>query len=172
MRPLIQRTAMAVTALAVALSCQHADAAPTIGQAAPPLVAKELDGHAFDLAMLRGDPVIVSFWATWCVPCRTEMPILDKFNRDHHAQGLEMIAVSADRPRDRGDVEKVMQAYAYPAAMLRDAKENGFGAPQALPITYVIDAGGVVRAQFRPDETGVTAQQLDSVVLPLLSHSR
>ena len=81
-----------------------------------------------------------------------------------------MIGISADRPRDRDDVSKVMQAFSYPAAMLRDAKVNGFGAPEALPITYVIDQSGMVRAKFRPDQLAVTEKALADSVLPLLSH--
>jgi hypothetical protein len=52
--------------------------------------------------------------------------------------------------------------------MLRDANSNGFGAPEALPETFVIDQTGVVRAKFRPDQTGVTQQSLAAAVLPLL----
>lgn len=170
MRASYRWAAVAIAGLGAAALAPLASAATKIGEPAPPLVGSELGGDSFDLGALRGKTVIVSFWATWCVPCRTEMPILDRFYRQHHAEGLDMIAVSADRPRDRGDVVKVMRAYSYPAAMLRDLKENGFGAPGALPVTYVVDAEGVLRAKFQPDETGVSAKELDDVVLPLLKH--
>lgn len=143
-------------------------AAAETGQPAPPLSGPALDGRGFDLAALRGKVVIVNFWATWCVPCRTEMPALDAFYRRYHDQGVEMIAISADRPRDRRDVVKAMQTMAYPAAMLRDIAANGFGAPEALPVTYVIDQTGVVRAAFRADQMAVTEQSLTAAVAPLL----
>jgi hypothetical protein len=79
-----------------------------------------------------------------------------------------MIGLSADRPHDRADVIKVMQSFSYPAAMLDDAKSDGFGDPTVLPITYVVDAQGVVRAKFTPDEEPVTEQNLAAAVLPLL----
>src|ERR1700722_3244190 len=120
----------------VGLTGHQALAAIALGQPAPSLAAAELNGTGFDLNALRGRVVIVNFWATWCVPCREEMPALDAFYRRYHANGLEMIGISADRPRDRSDVVKAMQAYAYPAAMLRDANPNGFGAPEALPETF------------------------------------
>jgi cytochrome c biogenesis protein CcmG, thiol:disulfide interchange protein DsbE len=157
--------------VALGLTLHKAAAAVDVGQPAPSLAATELNGTGFDLNALRGRVVIVNFWATWCVPCRAEMPALDAFYRQYHNQGLDMIGISADRPRDRSDVVKVMQGYAYPAAMLGDARPNGFGAPEALPETFIIDQSGVVRAKFRPDQIGVTQQSLAATVLPLLPHT-
>lgn len=142
--------------------------AADVGQPAPALAAAELDGHDFNLAALRGKVVIVNFWATWCEPCRQEMPALDAFYRQYHNQGVDMIGISADRPRDRSDVSKVAKTIAYPVAMLRDTTQNGFGMPGSLPTTYVIDTSGVVRAEMTPDKTLVTKQSLDATVLPLL----
>ena len=143
-------------------------AAVEVGQVAPALVVQELGGQNFDLAALRGKVVIVNFWATWCPPCRGEMPTLDSFYRRYHGEGLEMIGLSADRPHDRSDVQKVMQSFSYPAAMLDDAKVNDFGTPSALPKTIVIDGYGIVRAELTPDQTAVTEKSLSAAVLPLL----
>jgi cytochrome c biogenesis protein CcmG, thiol:disulfide interchange protein DsbE len=147
-------------------TCAHA--AVDVGQPAPSLVVEELGGQTFDLAALHGKVVVVSFWATWCPPCQKEMPALNIFYRHYHDRGLDVIGLSADRPRDRSDVIKVMQSFSYPAAMLDDARVNGFGEPSALPTTYVIDARGIVRAKLTPEERAVTEQSLAGVVLPLL----
>jgi cytochrome c biogenesis protein CcmG/thiol:disulfide interchange protein DsbE len=143
-------------------------ASATVGNTAPALDVPELDGQRFDLSAQRGKVVIVNFWATWCPPCREEMPALDAFYHRYHGQGLEMIGVSADRPHDRSDVSKVMQSYSYPAAMLDDAKVNDFGTPDTLPMTVVVDGNGVVRAKLTPDQTPVTEKSLSDAVLPLL----
>src|ERR1039457_704580 len=84
-----------------------------VGKAAPALEVHEMDGQAFDLSAQHGEVVIVNFWATWCPPCREEMPALDTFYRRYHGQGLEMIGLSTDRSHDRADVLKVMQSFSY-----------------------------------------------------------
>ncbi len=146
----------------------NARAATEIGQRAPSLVVQELDGQTFDLGAARGKVVVVNFWATWCPPCREEMPALDAFYRRYHGQGLEVIGLSADRTHDRSDVRKAMQSFSYPAAMLEDAKVNDFGTPSELPMTFVIDGNGTVRAKLTPDEKSVTEKSLGDAVLPLL----
>src|SRR5271167_1380453 len=97
---------------------QSAFAVAEVGQPAPALVVQELDGQTFDLSAMRGKVVVINFWATWCQPCRQEMPALDAFYRQYHGQSLVMIGLSADRPHERSDVSKVMQSFSYPAAML------------------------------------------------------
>jgi thiol-disulfide isomerase/thioredoxin len=153
---------------ALALRCIGPGAADAVdvGQAAPPLVVKQLDGQPYDLGALRGKVVVVNFWATWCEPCRGEIPILDAFYRRYHGRGVELIGVSVDRPRDRPDVLKVAQSFSYPAAMLREATTDGFRGPGGLPVTVVIDRRGIVRAKLT---RSVTAKDLDDAVTPLLS---
>jgi cytochrome c biogenesis protein CcmG, thiol:disulfide interchange protein DsbE len=146
-----------------------AASAPQIGQPAPALRVEQLDGHTFDLATLRGKVVIVNFWATWCGPCRAEMPMLDAFYRQHHEQGLELLGLSIDEPRDLRDVKKVMSRFSYPAALGKTARDNAFGAPLAVPMTYVIDSGGILRARLLPTgKDGLSEQALAQTVLPLL----
>jgi thiol-disulfide isomerase/thioredoxin len=143
-------------------------AAADLGQPAPELVVRELNGQTFDLAAEHGKAVIVNFWATWCPPCRKEMPILDAFYREYRGRGLEMIGVSIDRPRDAAEVQRVMQAFSYSTAILGDAKINNFGTPDALPVTYVVDGRGILRARLTPEEAPITEKKLANLVLPLL----
>jgi thiol-disulfide isomerase/thioredoxin len=156
--------------LALPLAAALLGAAPArgaeVGQPAPALVAEQLDGRKFDLAALRGSVVIVNFWATWCGPCRAEMPLLNRFYLAHRARGFALVGVSVDDPQDRKQVAAVMREFAYPALLAAGARSNGFGPPLAVPMTWVIDAQGVVRARL---VSTVTEQTLAQAVLPLLA---
>ena len=138
-----------------------------IGQSAPAMVATALDGQTFDLHALRGKVVLVNFWATWCVPCRKEMPLLDQFYAQHREAGLVLIGISVDRPRDREKVRKMMSAFGYPAAMLTDIKTQGFDPPDGVPSTFVVDRSGVVRDKFIALDQALLA----GVVIPLLAQA-
>lgn len=148
-------------------------AAPaTAGKSAPPLIVPQLDGHEFNLAKLRGKVVLVNVWATWCSPCRSEMPTLDAFYRRYHARGLDLLGLSIDEAPDAVQVRKVMRQFSYPGALASAARVNGFGEPIAVPVTYVIDAQGVIRAQLQAEgPSGVSRQALQEAVLPLLPHA-
>ena len=162
--------ALALAGLVLGTAAAPALAKARVGAQAPALVLPELDGKSFDLAALKGKTVIVNFWATWCGPCRQEMPRLDAFYRQYEKKGLALIGISADRAGDRDAVKKVMAGFSYPAAMLSDATQNGFGQPRELPITYVIGPDGVVRAKLVPaTEAGISTPQLAQAVLPLLA---
>ena len=160
--------AIVLFALLAAVPAAPARAAPEVGRPAPPLMLRLLDGGSFDLAALRGRVVIINFWATWCPPCREEMPALDAFYRQYRDRGLDLVGISVDRPRDRAEVGRLMQPFSYPAAAVGEARENGFGSPRVLPVTWIVDAEGVVRARLTPDETAVTEKSLSDAVLPLL----
>lgn len=145
-------------------------APPTVGQPAPPLIVPQLDGHEFNLASLRGDVVLVNVWATWCSPCRSEMPTLNAFYRRYHSRGLVLLGLSIDEAPDAAQVRQVMHQFSYPAALASAARANGFGDPIAVPVTYVIDAKGVIRAQLQAEgPSGVSPQALEQAVLPLLA---
>jgi thiol-disulfide isomerase/thioredoxin len=167
-----QSAVVSLLAAAVLLSGQPAVAAAPAGAPAPALVATAIDGRPVDVAQLRGQIVIVHFWATWCPPCREEMPVLDAYYRAHHGEGLEIIAASVDRKRDLSDVRKAMKDFAFPAVLVAEAKSNGWGTPDAMPLTYVVDATGVIRSVVRPGKGTLTAEQLAAQVGLLLPKAR
>jgi len=112
---------------------------------APPLAGDDLDGDPIALADLRGDVVVVNFWATWCVPCRNEQPALERVHRAYSGQGVEFLGVDE---RDgvaeaRAWVEEFDVTYPSiqdPSGAWADDFEL-FGYPD----TFVIDASGTIR---------------------------
>jgi thiol-disulfide isomerase/thioredoxin len=155
----------ALAIVLVAAECGSASAELAIDVAAPPLVMSDLNGGTFDLRQKQGKVVLVHYWATWCAPCRKELPLLNAFYRRYHDVGLEIIGISADHREDFAKMRKVSATLAYPTATLDRISDDGLGPPQGFPLTYVIDRNGIVRARF----VEMDEQMLRDAVLPLLA---
>ena len=155
--------------LVLVLCCWSPLACPaTEGKPAPPLSAKLLDGAFFSLTDNVGKVVVVNIWATWCPPCRAEMPALDAYFRRHRDEGLVLLAISWDDPKDEAKVRDVMKAYSFPAALGRDADIRGYGRVWRLPLTFVIDRRGILRKDDWYGDPGLDSQLLEQTVTPLL----
>ena len=144
----------------------HADA--VVGQAVPAFTTPTLDGKNFDLAALKGKVVVLHFWATWCAACREEMPALEAVYRQYHNKGLEVLAVSADRPRAQSDVDQVMHYFTFPASMLGAVTKNELGTVTAIPVTYVIDKEGTLENILTPDIMPLTQAAFGDEVKSLM----
>jgi len=167
-KSVLAAAALATAALlSLAFMLEPARAAPEIGKAAPELVVTELDGQTFDLTKLRGKVVLVNYWATWCAPCRKDMPKLDALYRRYRDQNLEIIGISIDRDSDLAKVRKVAPKLAYPVALLKGITDDGFGPPAGVPITWIVDADGKVSDMM----IDVRDELLNRLVLPLLPHA-
>jgi thiol-disulfide isomerase/thioredoxin len=138
------------------------------GKPAPALQAKLLDGTAFNLADDAGKVVVVHMWATWCVPCREEMPALDAYYRLHRDQGFVLIALSMDDPKDDAKVREMMKSYSFPVGLAYDAEMNGYGRIWRLPLTFVVDRKGILRKDQWHGDPALDAQLLEQTVTPLL----
>lgn len=135
--------------------------------AAPFQAAKTITGAPFDGA---GDVTIVHYWATWCVPCRVEMPVLDAYYRRHRAQGLAMLAVSIDQGVTTAKLHDVTAKFAFPVARVGDVKMPRRDIPSALPVTRVYDRSGrLVFAMKGDGRTTVDMATLERIVTPLLA---
>ena len=167
----VQRLTRAAALLAslVAGSASAVAAAATEGQPAPAIEATLLDGTAFSLAAARGQVVVINFWATWCAPCRKEMPALDAFYRQHRGEGLRLLAVSVDAPQDAAKVREVMRDFSFDAALDDATGHRGYGRIRRVPVTFVIDRRGVLRKADWYGPAGLDQTLLDQVVTPLLA---
>ena len=138
------------------------------GQSAPALHAKLLDGTAVSLADDLGKVIVVNFWATWCAPCRDEMPALDAYYRAHRDEGLILVALSMDDPKDVAKVREMTKAYSFPVGLAQDADMKGYGRIWHLPLTFVVVRKGILRKDQWYGDPGLNAQMLEHTVTPLL----
>jgi cytochrome c biogenesis protein CcmG/thiol:disulfide interchange protein DsbE len=138
---------------------------PIVGRTAPAFDLQTVDGGRLTLAELRGSPVVLNFWASWCIPCREEAPLLTAAARDYEAQGLRVVGIvyqdSAESARD------FMNRYAqtYPGLLDPDGRTAIDYGVFGIPETFFIDRDGIVRSrQVGP----VTEQGLDRQIREIL----
>ena len=140
--------------------------APAVGHPAPDFTLTTLTGEAFTLSTLRGTPVVLNFWATWCPPCKQEMPTLQSYFALHAADGFTIIAINDGDPT--ADAVKFVQDYRLTFPVWLDpeytATEVAFK-NMSLPSSYVLDRNGVVRLQWIG---GITNAMLEKYVTPLI----
>src|SRR5208282_1582439 len=88
-----------------------------VGAMAPPLVLHTLDGRAIATRDLLGQVVIVTFWATWCLPCREELPLLSEYAELHGHDGLQILGFSIDDPANLAIVHTVAATLTFPVGL-------------------------------------------------------
>lgn len=160
----------AVALLAAALAASPPGAAAL--EAGTPIPAIEAAGlregdPAVAFGKLRGRVVYVDFWASWCVPCRTSMPVLDGLARRHGSRGFVVVGINKDT--SVADAERFLSRVpvSFPlAADAGDAVAKAFGVT-AMPSGYLVDRGGVVRRVHR-GFTAATAASLEREIEALL----
>jgi peroxiredoxin len=120
-----------------------------------------LPGGNAALSAYKGKVVVLNFWATWCPPCRAEMPSMETFYRRFKSQGLEILAV--DGGEDAATVRQFIQqnGYTFPVLLDRDNAVNSRYGVSAIPTTYILDRNGSIIAtvvgSIRWDDPKVTA---------------
>jgi len=128
-------------AAAVVLCCAAVAAAKPV----PDIKLQDLAGHAQRLGSLRGSVTVISFWATWCVPCREELPRLSALKERYAAQGVRFVAVSVDEAKDRGKIEPFLRERgisleSWIGADLDTLDRLALG--NVLPATIILDKDG------------------------------
>ena len=119
------------------------------GMAAPDFSLKTLDGREVKLSALRGKAVVVNFWATWCAPCKIEMPWLADLQKKHGPHGVEIIGVTMDEDPDVKQIQKFVADVKadYTIVLGNDKVGDAYGGVQFLPTTVYIDRQGKVTEQ-------------------------
>jgi thiol-disulfide isomerase/thioredoxin len=134
--------------LAIVLSATGAGAQLPAGSAAPEIDVRTLGGAPFRLSALKGRPVIMTFWGTWCPPCREEFPVLAQLYRKHHGEGLEVVGVNQrDQELRTTDVQHFVDELSIPFTVVIDPRGRSRRSYRliGLPTTVFVDTGGVIR---------------------------
>ena len=135
--------------LALALPAAAQELKPAPATRAPALELSDLDGKTHKLADYRGKVVLVNFWATWCEPCREEMPSIERLRASLEGRPFAVLAVNLAEPESR--IRKFLDAMPLRFAVLldRDAKVARAWQAKILPATYIVGPDGMIRFQHR-----------------------
>jgi peroxiredoxin len=136
-------------------------------QKAPDLSLKDINGKSVRLSDFKGKVVLLNFWATWCVPCRAEIPDLVKMQRRYRTCGLRIIGITYP-PDETSEVRSFVRELKmnYPVVIGSKETKQAFTASETLPLTVVIDRQGTVREII---EGIMYADEFDRKVKPLLT---
>jgi len=141
---------VALCLLGLYLASRHKAQAPkptASGNLAPDFTLTDLNGKKLSLSDYKGKVVLLDFWATWCSPCREEIPHFVEMQNKYGSQGLQVLGISMDD--DVKPVQKFYQQYNlnYPVALGDDKLADRFGGVLGLPVNFVIDRQGRIYAK-------------------------
>ena len=142
---------------------EHVVAAGEIGSHLPDFSSRDLQGHSLSSADFRGKVVLIDFWATWCQPCKKEMPGYQKLLDIYGSRGFAVVGLKLDVMMDTEDplvfAKKI--GVRYPLAVAADDLKQKFGGIQGIPTTMIYDRQGVLRDKIVGFEyTGTVESEL------------
>jgi peroxiredoxin len=141
--------ALAAGIMAQATSLWAIDIRPEEGHLAPDFALKTLDGNTVRLSDLRGKKVVlINFWATWCPPCRSEMPTIQKIYSDYKGRGFEVLAINIERDYKEEILEFMKELrLTFPVLLDPDMKVTRTYRLIGLPVSMLIDRQGIIRSK-------------------------
>ena len=172
----MNRTVLIVGALVVtplliflALSFQsdpRAIESPLVGRPAPDFTLQGMDGNVVRLSDLRGQPVVLNFWATWCQPCIKSIPLLNEMSDDFGNLGVNFIGVSVDGPRNQSKIKPIIQSMGIGYPIIRDMDSELMSelGVTAVPTLLVYDSEGELlfyHEGFRPGDEEILRKSIE-----------
>jgi peroxiredoxin len=135
--------------------------APELNAIAPDFTLMTLDDAEINLASLRGTPLLINYWATWCEPCRVEMPILQDLYETHRASGLRILAVNLGETPDI--IRRWVDEYGLTFDIVLDPQQSLAALYQirGQPSTYAVSSSGIITAIYYGP---VSIDQLQAVI--------
>lgn len=129
------------------VSCSGSAPAPAVGKSAPDFQLASLDGQTMALSDFRGRPVLINFWASWCGPCRYEMPFLQRLHEDKEWADKGLVILAIDIGEDPETVREFVANYRLSFTVLLDTEQEVALAynVRGIPTTFLIDEDGIIR---------------------------
>lgn len=133
------------------------------GSKMPEIGLTDLSGKQVTVASLAGKVVVVDFWATWCAPCKEELPVLEKLYKKYGSKGLVVVGVSVDK--DASNIKGFLKKVGVTFPVVHDANHQVSGRyqPPRMPSSYIVDRKGIVRfvhGGFRADDAAVLEKEI------------
>ena len=143
-----------------------------VGQPAPPATLVTLDGKRLSTRDFLGRVVVLTFLATWCEPCRDELPLLSEYQQAHAEDGLTVLGFSLDESDRLDEVRAMVAPLHFPVGLLSASQAPGYGRIWHIPVSFTIDRAGRLADDGWKDKRPVwTAERLQRVVAPLLAQA-
>ena len=139
---------LALAACTLLVACPSAPTGSgSIGEVAPRITAKSLEGDYVELSDFRGEVVLINLWATWCGPCRVELPALQRLHRGYHDRGFSVLGVSVDGERGEAEVRKMVRSLGlnYPILLDPSARSSTAYEAPGYPTSILVGRDGRVR---------------------------
>jgi thiol-disulfide isomerase/thioredoxin len=154
----------------VAFGAAAAELRPWRGGATPPLALEDLQGAQHDLAAYRGKVVLVNFWATWCEPCREEMPSIERLKGSLAGEPFEVLAVNLAEPLSRIEKFAALLPLGFPLLRDRDGSTARAWRAKVLPASFLVAPDGRIR-YFAYGELDWSSEAVRNKVRELLPSS-
>ena len=137
---------------------------PWTGGPLPPIELEDVDGRMHRLAEYRGKVVLVNFWATWCAPCREEMPTIERLRRELDGRPFVVLAVNVGEGARavRGFIQQVPVGFAL--LMDRDTRTAKAWQAKILPATFIVDPAGRVRYRYFGERDWSSGEAFKAIV--------
>lgn len=152
-----------IVAIAAALAIAMPVLGGTTGGPAPPFNLASRDGKEVSLTQYHGQVVMINFWASWCGPCRQEMPLLESIYKKYNKLGFTLLGVNVEPDSKAAEEWLKATPVSFPILFDKDSKVSKLYDVAGMPSTVIIDRAGKVRVLHRGYKPGDENEYLDSI---------